>query len=77
MNGERPTGYWWYKRVPVPVKQKVFKAHVVPQGECENLIYGLMQSAKQQKDGDSSIQSIATGLCARSRKTLWRASETL
>ena len=25
MNGERPTGYWWYKQVSVPVRQRFFK----------------------------------------------------
>ena len=32
---------------------KVFKAHAVPQGFCENLINALKQLANQQKDGDS------------------------
>ena len=47
---------------------KVFKAHAVPQGVCENLINALKLLANQQKDGDSPIQSIVTGLCERSRK---------
>ena len=47
---------------------KVFKVHAVPQGACENLINALKLLANQQKDGDSSIQSIVTGLCERSRK---------
>ena len=63
MNGERPTGYWWYKQVPV--RQKVFKGHAVPQGLCENLIKLL---ANQQKDGDSPIQSIVAGVRERSRE---------
>ena len=25
MNGERPTGYWWYKQVTVPVRQRCSK----------------------------------------------------
>ena len=47
---------------------KVFKAHAVPQGVCENLINALKLLANQQKDGDSPVQSIVTGLCERSRK---------
>ena len=40
---------------------KVFKAHAVPQGLCENVINALNLLAKQQKDGDSLIQNIVTG----------------
>ena len=47
---------------------KVFKAHAVPQGVCENLINALKLLANHQKDGDSPIQSIAKGLCEKSRK---------
>ena len=47
---------------------KVFKAHAVPQGLCENLINALKWLANQQKDGDSTFQSIATGLCESIRK---------
>ena len=25
INGERPTGYWWYKQESVPVRQRFFK----------------------------------------------------
>ena len=46
---------------------KVFKAHAVPQGLRENLINALKLLANPQKDGDSPIQSIATGFCERSR----------
>ena len=45
---------------------KVFKAHAVPQGVCENLINALKLLANQQKDGDSPIQSMVTGFCERS-----------
>ena len=41
---------------------KVFRAHAVPQGLCENLINALKVLANQQKDGDSPIQNIITGL---------------
>ena len=47
---------------------KVFKAHAAPKGLCENLINALKLLANQQKDGDSPIQSIVTGLRERSRK---------
>ena len=49
---------------------KVFKAHAAPQGLCENLINALKLLANQQRVGDSSIQSIVTGLCERSRKRI-------
>ena len=41
---------------------KVFKAHVAQLGLCDNLIYALKLLANRQKDGDSPIQSIVTGL---------------
>ena len=47
MIGERPTGYWWCKQVTVPVQAKVFKAHALPQGVCENLINALKLLANQ------------------------------
>ena len=47
---------------------KVFKAHAVPQGLCENLINALKLLANQQEDGDGPFQSILTGLCERSWK---------
>ena len=40
----------------------------MPQGLCENLINALKLLASKQKDGDSPIQSIVTGLCERNRK---------
>ena len=40
---------------------KVFRAHAVPQGLCENLISALKLLANQQRDGDSPIQNIVTG----------------
>ena len=46
---------------------KVFKAHAAPQGLCENLINALKLLVNQQKNGDSPIWSIVTGLCERSR----------
>ena len=47
---------------------KFFKAHAVPQGLCENLINALKLLANHQKDDDSPVQGIVTGLCERSRK---------
>ena len=55
MNGER----WWCKQVPV--RQKVLKAHAVPQGLCVNLINALNLLANLQKDGDGPIQRIVAG----------------
>ena len=71
MNGERPTGHWWYKQVTVPVRQRCSKrmrCRKVCVCVCENLINALKLLANQQKDGDSPIQSVVTGLCDRSRK---------
>ena len=47
---------------------KVFKAHAAPLGLCDNLINEVKLLANQQKDGDSPIQSIVTGLHERSRR---------
>ena len=47
---------------------KVFKAHAAPLGLCDNVIHALKLLANQLKDGDSPIQSLATGLHERSRK---------
>ena len=49
---------------------KVFKAHAVPQGLCENLIDSLKLLANQQEDGDGVLQIIATYLGKGSRKGL-------
>ena len=66
MNGERHTGHWWYKLVPV--RQRFSQGHAEPQGLCENLINALKLLANLQKDGDSPIQSVVTGLSERCRK---------
>ena len=58
-NGERPTGYWWYSSVSM---------HVAPLGLCDNLINELKLLAGLQKDGESRIQSIVTGLHERNRR---------
>ena len=49
-------------------RARAFKAHAVPQFLFENLINALKLLANQQRDGDSSIQSIVTGLCESSGK---------
>ena len=49
---------------------KVFHAHVISQGLCENLINALSLLANQQEDGDGLLQSIVTNLGKGSRKGL-------
>ena len=49
---------------------KVFRAHGVPQGLCENLVNALKLLASQQEDGDGLIQNIVTNLCEGSRRSL-------
>ena len=46
----------------------MFKAHAVPLGLCDNLINALTLLANQQKDGNSPIQSVVTGLDERSSR---------
>ena len=47
---------------------KVLKAHAAPLELCDNLINEVKLLANQQKDGDSPIQSIVTGLHESSRE---------
>ena len=49
---------------------KVFKAHAIPQGLCENLINALKLLANQQEDGDGLLQNTVTNLGMGSRKGL-------
>ena len=49
-------------------RAKVFKAHAAPLGLCDNLVNALKLQANQQKDGDSPIESIITGLHERNRR---------
>ena len=49
-------------------RAKVFRVHAAPLRLCDNLINALKLMANQQKDGDSSIQSIVTGLHQRNRR---------
>ena len=39
-----------------------------PQGMCDNLIISLKLLTNQQRDGDSPVESIVTGLLEKSRK---------
>ena len=50
---------------------KVFKAHAALLGLCDNLINEPKLLANHQKDGDSPIQSIITGLRERSGRGIW------
>ena len=47
---------------------KVFGAHAAPQGLCDKLIDALKLLSNQQRDGDSLVASIVTGLREKSRK---------
>ena len=49
---------------------KVFKAHAVPQGLCENLSNALKLLANQQEYGDVLLQNFVTNLGKGSRKGL-------
>ena len=49
---------------------KVFRAHAVPQGLCENLIDALKLLANQQTDGDSPIRNIIMGLKEKCRERI-------
>ena len=46
----------------------VFRAHAAPQGMCDNLINALKLLTIQQKDGDSPVGKIVTGLLEKSRQ---------
>ena len=50
---------------------KVFRAHAIPQGLCENLIIALKLLANQQEDGDSQIQNIVVGLEEKCRQRVY------
>ena len=68
LNGERPDRLLVVQTGNSASQAKVFKAHAVPQGLCENFVTALKLLANQQKDGDSPIQSVVAGFCERSRK---------
>ena len=54
---------------------KVFKAHSIPQGLCENLINALKLLANPQEDEDGLVQNIVTNLGKGSRKGLTDVSQ--
>ena len=56
---------------------KVFRAHAIPQGLCENLITSLKLLSNQQGDGDSPIQNIVAGLREKSEKNTERTTKGL
>ena len=66
-NGEHPTVLVVQLGVNAN-EAKVFKAHASPLGLRDNLVKSLKLLANQQKDGDSPIQNIVTGLHERSRR---------
>ena len=55
-------------QIGVNAEAKLFRAHAAPLELCDILINALKLLANQQKNGDSPIQSIVTGLHERSRK---------
>ena len=50
-----------------PRQAKVSRAHAAPQGTCDYLINFLKLLTNQQKDGDSSVENVVTGLLEKSR----------
>ena len=63
-----PSGYWWCKSEPTQTERKSSKRTQHRWSLCDNLTNEPNLSANQQKDGDSPIQSITTGLRERSRR---------
>ena len=61
MNGDYAGGFWWCSSAQTKSEATVFRAYAVPQGFVKIL-------ANQQRDGDSPIQNIVTGLGERSRE---------
>ena len=49
---------------------KVFRAHLAPQGMCDNLTSALKLLSNQQKDGDSPVRMIVPGLQGSSRRRI-------
>ena len=62
------TVLWSFKTLRIFEKAKGFRAHAAPQGMCDNLIISLKLLTNQQRDGDSPVESIGTGLLEKSRK---------
>ena len=75
MCGEKMTGRHQDRLLVVQTGErdeqaKVFRAHGVPQGLCENLVNVFKLLANQQEDGDGLIQNIVTNLGEGSRRCL-------
>ena len=49
---------------------RVFRAHTTPQGTCDNLTNVVKLLTNQQKDGDSSVGKIVSGLLENSRSRM-------
>ena len=73
MSGERPT----VQTGDSASQAKVFKAHAVPQGLCENLINVFNLLADKQKDGDSPVQSNVAGLLRKKQEGHYGGPEKL
>ena len=59
-----------------PREAKVFRAHTVPEGMCDNLTNSLKLLTHQQKDGDTPVGKVVTGLWKRtSQQCSGRAQE--
>ena len=67
VNGERPTGYWWYKKVSVPVRQSFSKRmrHRKVWWKFAQCAQAVGEPAEKMK---SPILSVVTGFGERSRK---------
>ena len=70
MIGGLRTGYWSCKDSTDHRGATVFQAHAAPQETCENLINALKILTNQQKDGDSQVGTIVTGLLEKSRSKI-------
>ena len=51
-----------------PKEVKIFRAHAAPQETCDNFFNSLKLLTIQQKDGDSPVENIVTGLLEKSRR---------
>ena len=71
MNREHPIGFWWCSSAQTKKRRKFSGRTRSRKDFCgENLINALKLLANQQRDGDSPIQSIVTGLREKSRERI-------
>ena len=61
------TESWSYEILQTAEKQKVFRAHVAPQGVCDNLINAIKLLANQHQDGDGPVKVLVWGFQKRSQ----------